>query len=229
MNNKYKILIIEDDDNIQGFLKTLLEAQDYQTITAASGREGRMMVTSWLPDLVLLDLGLPDQDGQELLRAIRECSAVPVIVVSARDREEEKVVALDGGANDYITKPFGAEELLARVRAALRSALHRLCQSDSVFRAGDLSICYDIRRVYIGTEEFSLTQTEYNIVALLSQNTGKVMPYDAIIHGIWGANEIGSTKKLQVNMANIRRKMGIKPGENRYILTEMGGGYRLTV
>jgi len=229
MNNKYKILVVEDEYNIQCMLQTILETQGYQVISAASGTQARMMLTSWLPDLILLDLGLPDMDGQTLLASIRETSAIPLIVVSARSDEHEKVMALDQGANDYMTKPFGTEELLARVRAALRSVQRANIPGADVFRAGDLSIHYDIRRIYIGENEISLTQTEYNIVVLLSQNMGRVMTYDAIVRGIWGTNEIGSIKKLQVNMANIRRKMGIKPGENRYILTEMGVGYRMAV
>jgi len=227
MNNKYKILVVEDEYNIQCILQAILETQGYQVIPASSGAQARMMLTSWQPDLILLDLGLPDMDGQALLSSIRESSAVPVIVVSARSDEHEKVMALDQGANDYMTKPFGTEELLARVRAALRTAQHANTPGGDVFRAGDLSIHYDIRRVYIGEEEIGLTQTEYNIVVLLSRNVGRVMTYDAIVRGIWGTNEIGSIKKLQVNMANIRRKMGISPGENRYILTEMGVGYRM--
>jgi Response regulators consisting of a CheY-like receiver domain and a winged-helix DNA-binding domain len=228
-NNKYKVIVIEDEYNIQSFMQAILEAHGYQVILAASGAQAKMMINSWLPDLIILDLGLPDLDGQDLIQEIRGKTMVPIVVVSARMGETDKVEALDRGANDYMTKPFGTEELLARVRAALRNSRGTAGKvlREGVFRVGDMTIDYDIRRVYIDNKEISLTQTEYNIVALLSQYAGKVMTYDAIIRAIWGTNEVGGIKKLQVNMANIRRKMGAEPGANRYILTEMGVGYRM--
>jgi len=228
-NNKYKVIVIEDEYNIQSFMQAILEAHGYQVILAASGAQAKMMINSWLPDLIILDLGLPDLDGQDLIQEIRDKTTAPIVVVSARTGEADKGEALDRGANDYMTKPFGTEELLARVRAALRNSRGAAGKvlREGIFRVGDMTIDYDIRRVYVDNKEINLTQTEYNIVSLLSQYAGKVMTYDAIIRTIWGTNEVGGIKKLQVNMANIRRKMGAEPGENRYILTEMGVGYRM--
>jgi two-component system KDP operon response regulator KdpE len=228
-NNRYKILIVEDDDNICSFTQAILVSHDYQVITAGTGEQARSMLGCWLPDLILLDLGLPDLDGQQLICDIRTQLQTPIIVVSARSDESDKVEALDRGANDYITKPFGTEELLARVRAVLRTTLtHSAAAPDSAqFCDGMLTIRYPIRRVYMQDQEIALTQTEYNILLLLSQNVGKVMTYDAIIRGVWGTLEVGCVKKLQVNMANIRRKLGLRPGESRCILTELGVGYRM--
>lgn len=231
MNNKYKILVVEDEDNILNFVTALLEASDYQVITAVTCKAGQMMFSSYLPDLVVLDLGLPDSDGMELLKWIRQNAAVPVIVLSARTSESDKVEALDMGANDYVTKPFGSAELVARVRSALRSA-HRTADSgylpDGRFEIGELVIDYAARRVTLGGSEIKLTQTEFNIVALLSEHCGKVLTYSVIISSIWGYNDYGSRKKLQVNMANIRKKFGASPGEKSYIENELGVGYRMS-
>lgn len=225
-NNKYKILLVEDEHNIRTLIMTMLENSGYQTLTAETCARGLMMYASYLPDLIILDLGLPDRDGMELLKRVRENSMVPVIVLSARSDELDKVNALDAGANDYVTKPFGAAELLARVRSALRNSRvgHR---SEPNFVLRDLIIDFDARRVFIGGNEIKLTQTEYNIVALLAEHCGKMMTYSAIIKAIWGYPDEGSTKKLQVNMANIRKKFGVRPGQNNYIINEIGVGYRM--
>ncbi len=228
-NNRYKILIIEDEANIRSFVTTILETNNYQVLAASTCREGQLMFASHIPDLVILDLGLPDMDGLEFIKAIRETSIVPVIVLSARIHESDKVAALDLGANDYITKPFGTDELLARVRAALRSRRHSEAGAapGGKFFLQDMIIDYDRRTVTISGREVKFTQTEYNIVALLSQHPGKVLTYASIIRAIWGVSDSGSVKKLQVNMANIRRKLGSKPGESRYIINELGVGYRM--
>ena len=187
------------------------------------------MLSSHMPDLVVLDLGLPDMDGEEFIRVARRSSMIPIIVLSARSDEQDKVSALDLGANDYITKPFGTAELLARVRASLRIKRMNLqaVAPTSVFRLGDLEIDYDRRQVAVGEQTIHVTQTEFNILSLLSQHVGKVMTYSAIINAIWGAMDDGSIKKLQVNMANIRKKLGCNPGENKYIINELGVGYRM--
>lgn len=229
-NNRYKILVIEDEANIRSFVETILEANNYQVLTAARCDMGTMLFTSHLPDLVILDLGLPDRDGLDFIRATRTVSAVPIIVLSARTTEADKVAALDLGANDYITKPFGTAELLARMRAALRSS--RAGQEMSAVPGGkflleDLEIEYDTRTVTADGKVIDLTQTEYNIVSFLSHHAGKVLTYAAIIQAVWGYSDHGSVKKLQVNMANIRKKLGAKPGENRYIINELGVGYRM--
>lgn len=228
-NNKYKILVVEDDRNILSVIQTILETNGYQVLTAQRCQEGILMLSSHVPDLALLDLGLPDMDGEEFIRIIRRSSMIPIIVLSARTDEADKVSALDLGANDYITKPFGTGELLARVRASLRINRMNLQAAvpSCVFTLGDLVIDYDRRQVSVDGKPVHLTQIEYNILSLLSQQVGKVMTYSAIINAIWGTTDDGSTKKLQVNMANIRKKLGCRPGENRYIVNELGVGYRM--
>ena len=230
-NNKYKILVIEDENSICSLIETVLEANNYQVITASSCMQGAMMFSSHIPDLVLLDLGLPDKDGLEFIKIVRHTDATPILVISARTNESDKVAALDLGANDYVTKPFGTAELLARIRAALRNRKHIEGISSlpgAPFTLHDLIIDYDRRQVTIGGKEIRLTQTEYNILALLSVHTGKVLTYAVIIREIWGTADSGSTKRLQVNMANIRKKLGSKPGDNRYIINELGVGYRMS-
>ena len=230
-NNKYKILFVEDETNITNAVSTLLEANGYQVITAKNYAEGKMLYFSHAPDLVLLDLGLPDCDGCALLYEIRQKDSTPVIILSARGDESEKVKALDMGANDYITKPFGTAELMARIRTALRNHRHMSsseCLLDGKFYLRDMVIDYDKRQVIIGENEIKLTQTEYNILSFLSMHPEKLLTYSSIIRAIWreGISE-GNIKKLQVNMANIRRKLGAKPGEESYIVNELGVGYRM--
>lgn len=228
-NNKYKVLIVEDDRNISSFIQTILEANGYQVLSAERCQQGLLVFSSHIPDLVMLDLGLPDLDGLEFIRQVRQISMVPILVLSARTDEYDKVSALDLGANDYITKPFGTAELLARVRAALRMLRQNVqtVAPSSSFAVDDLVIDYDRRKVNVGEKQIHLTQTEFNILAFLSHNTGKVMTYSAIIRAIWGSMDDGSIKKLQVNMANIRKKLGCRPGDNRYIINELGVGYRM--
>lgn len=232
MNNKFRVLIIEDDSNICNFVRTILETNGYQVISAANGGNGSTMFLSHRPDLVILDLGLPDIDGIDLIADIRQKSDTPIIVLSARTDESDKVEALDIGANDYVTKPFGTGELLARVRATLRDNRRNANGekiSKSTFSTGDLSISYESRQIMVGESEIKLTQIEYNIVELLSMNAGRVLTYSEIIKKIWGYSDFGSIKKLQVNMANIRKKLGEKPGDNQYISNELGVGYRMNV
>ena len=230
INNKYKILVIEDEANINNLLKALLETSGYQVITAKNCKNGQTLFTAHRPDLVILDLGLPDRDGMTFLEEIRKESLTPVIVVSARNEDKDKVDALDLGANDYVTKPFSSAELVARVRSALRNSRHSADEGrfpGGKFESDGLVIDYDARRVFIDKTEINLTQTEYNIIALLSEHSGKVMTYAAIINSIWGYSDVYSTKKLQVNMANIRKKFGAKPGKKNYIVNELGVGYRM--
>ena len=228
-NNKYKILVVEDDRNILTMIQTVLDMGGYQVLTAQRCEQGILMLSSHVPDLVVLDLGLPDMDGEEFIRITRRSSMIPIIVLSARSEEKDKISALDLGANAYITKPFGTGELLARVRASLRINRMNLQAAvpNSVFILDDLEIDYDRRQVSVAGKVIHVTQIEYNILALLSQQAGKVMTYSGIIGAIWGAMDDGSVKKLQVNMANIRKKLGCRPGENRYIINELGVGYRM--
>lgn len=230
MNNKYKILLVEDDENIRIMVGAMLESAGYQVIETRSCSAAITLASSHIPDLILLDLGLPDRDGMELLEFVRKTDLTPIIVLSARSDEADKVKAFDLGANDYITKPFGAAEFLARVRSVLRFSRHCAdagCLSGGTYQIRDLKIDYDARRVFIGDEEIKLTQTEFNILAYLSEYSGKVLTYSTIINAIWGCATTGSVKRLQVNMANIRRKLGIKPGEYSYIINELGVGYRM--
>lgn len=229
-NNKYKVLIVEDDTNICSFVETILETNGYQALSAASCSQAKMMFTSYVPDLIILDLGLPDGDGTEIIKFVRETSGTAIIVLSARTNETDKVAALDVGANDYITKPFGTEELMARVRVALRNRRKETAGAPSSrFVLGDLVIDYDKRQVFVDNREIKLTQTEYNILAFLSENVGKIMTYAVIIRSIWGVMDSGSIKKLQVNMASIRKKLGSTVGTDgaRYIINELGVGYRM--
>lgn len=227
--NRDKILVVEDEKNICNFMKMVFENNGYQIFFAENATSGMTMYYSHHPDLVLLDLGLPDMDGVEVIKKIRTEFDTPIIVLSARSDEKDKVQALDYGANDYVTKPFGTSELLARVRAALR--INRFQgiapKTGNEFQLEDLVLKYDSRQVRIRGEEIRLTQTEYNIVELLSVHAGKVLTYSEIIKKIWGYSDSGSIKKLQVNMANIRKKFGEHPGEYRYILNELGVGYRM--
>lgn len=229
-SNRYKILIIEDETNICNFVGTILETNDYQVLKAKSGEEGNILFASHCPDLVILDLGLPDMDGLDFIKSTRESSNIPIIVLSARTDENDKVTALDLGANDYVTKPFGSKELMARVRSALRNRYQGMESdgtSSQTFVMGELRMDYAKRKIWVGTEEIKLTQTEYNIVALLSRHVGKVLTYSDMIKEVWGWSDFGSVKKLQVNMANIRKKLGSSPGENTYIFNELGVGYRM--
>ncbi len=231
MNNKYKILVIEDEANIVNLVSNLLQTNGYQVFSADSCKSGVMMFSSYSPDLVILDLGLPDADGMEFISFVRKSFSVPIIVLSARTDERDKVSALDAGANDYVTKPFGSAELVARVRSALRNSRYDVDDEhlySGKFVLGNLIIDYESRRVFLSDEEIHFTQTEYNILALLSQHCGKVLTYQSIINSIWGYNDYGSRKKLQVNMANIRKKFGAIPGESFYVVNELGVGYRMS-
>ena len=229
-NNKYKILLVEDDGSIRSIMTTMLESAGYQVISADTCGLAKTLFASHLPDVTILDLGLPDMDGMRMLEFVRKDSLSPIIVLSARNDDEDKVLALDAGANDYVTKPFSSAELLARIRMVLRNYQHRADSGKlpgGTFRTQTLLIDYDARRVFVHGREVGLSQTEYNIVAFLSEHCGKMMTYSAIIKGVWGYPDEGSVKKLQVNMANIRKKFGVKPGEATYITNELGVGYRM--
>ncbi len=228
---KDKILIVEDEKSISHFISTILNVNNFDTIVARSGAEAYTMVTSHCPDLIVLDLGLPDIDGLEIIKFVRSWSQLPIIVVSARTLEKDKVEALELGADDYITKPFGTNELIARIRTALR---HTRAQNTNtgvantgIFKAGELVIDYNKHQVLINGENVHLTQNEYKIVALLGKYAGKVLTYDYILKELWGPASKGNNQILRVNMANIRRKIEKNPAEPRYIFTEVGVGYRM--
>ena len=228
MNNvKHTVLVIEDEQYISKVLETLLSADGYRVITAQSGAAARAHVFSYMPDVVLLDLGLPDVDGIQLLRELRERIDIPVIVVSARNMEKDKVAALDNGADDYITKPFSAPELLARMRAVLRRHTVAEVQED-FYAVGDFRIDFSKRVGTVNGEAVRLTQVEYRIVELIARQPGKVLTYSHIINHIWGPYADNENNRiLRVNMSNIRRKIEQDRLAPKYILTEIGVGYRM--
>lgn len=230
MNQTVKILVIEDEKNILSFITSVLSSQHYQVVPAATGTEGLSLASSQCPDLILLDLGLPDIDGMEVISKIREWSSVPILVISARALEDDKVLALDAGADDYITKPFGNSELLARIRTALRHSRRMQTDgelADRPYRSKGLMIDFEKRIVSRDGKEIHLTQNEYKIVALLARNCGRVLTYDRLIEHIWGPYSENDNTILRVNMANIRRKLEPNPAEPVYIFTEVGVGYRM--
>lgn len=231
MTIKDRVLVVEDEKSISGLIKAILTANGYDVITASTGNEAFSMISSHCPDLVVLDLGLPDMDGMTILRNVRKWSKVPILVVSARSHERDKVEALDAGADDYLTKPFGTEELLARIRVAVRHTRTpegaAAVANSGVFTAGELTIDYDKHRVYIAGRDANLTQNEYKLVALLGLHAGKVLTYDYLIKELWGPSARSDNQILRVNMANIRRKIEKNPAQPAYIFTESGVGYRM--
>lgn len=230
MTHKLSILLVEDEKNICDFISTSLSAQDYRISTAHTGKEALPIITSQCPDLILLDLGLPDMDGMEIIRQVRTWSSVPIIVLSARTQEQEKVRALDLGADDYLTKPIGTSELLARIRTALRHS-NRLNTDSPLykrpFHAKGLTIDFEKHLVSVDGKDVHLTQIEFKIISLLAQNSGRVMTYDTIISNMWGPYADDDNSILRVNMAHIRRKLEQNPAEPQYVFTEIGIGYRM--
>lgn len=229
MPNKIKVMIIEDEEAISNFIAMTLKANDYAPLLARTGSEALSMIPSHCPDLILLDLGLPDMEGIDILKRIREWSAVPVIVVSARGEEADKVDALDLGADDYIQKPFGTSELLARIRTALRHSAKNAggAAAKDTFSTKDLYIDFGKRQVSVGGKDVHLTQIEFKIVSLLAKSAGRVLTYDFIITELWGPYAMKDNQILRVNMANIRRKLEKNPASPEYIFTEVGVGYRM--
>ena len=222
-----RILVVDDERPIRRFLNASLSGQ-YTVLEAATGQEALSMAVSGRPDVIILDLGLPDMDGLEVARRLREWAQIPIIVVSVRDREDDKIAALDAGADDFLTKPFGVGELTARVRAALRRSAQP--ESEPVFQKDDLLVDLARRNVQKQGQAVSLTPTEYDILRLLVQHAGKVLTHEQLIRSIWG-NESASTEEdshlLRVNVSNLRRKLETDPSRPHYIITEPGVGYRL--
>lgn len=226
-----KIIIVEDDPGISKYLQAALRGHDYEPMLATDGKTALEMIASHCPDLLLLDLGLPDIDGSEIIRSVRSWSRMPIIVISARSAELDKAAALDMGADDYLTKPFGTVELLARIRTALRHT-RTDGTSDALamtgeYRVGDLCVDYNKHRVFLAGEDTRLTPNEYKIVALLGRHAGQVLTYKSMMKELWGPGVGGDNKLLRVHMANIRRKIEPNPVEPQYIFTEVGVGYRM--
>lgn len=231
MSEKRVILVVEDERTISNFICRALSANDYKPIPAGTGKEAVSLFFSHRPDLVLLDLGLPDLDGLDVLEQLSGLpQETPVIIISARDRESEKVKALDMGADDYIVKPFGVPELLARIRTTLRRA-DRLRLSQGVqkdkYQVKDLTVDVARHQIFVGEDEIHFTQNEFKILELLCAHSGKVLTYDFILEHVWGPYGNNNNQILRVNMANIRRKLKENPSEPKYILTELGIGYRM--
>lgn len=225
--NKPIILVVEDESYIKKVLETALLAGGYRTISAINGAQARSSISSHMPDMMLLDLGLPDMDGIKLLKELRQWSAMPVIVVSARSTERDKILALDNGADDYIAKPFSAPELLARIRAVLRRNSSGALNED-IYAIGRFKIDFSKRTVSVNGESIRLTQVEYRIVELLARNPGKVLTYGYIINNIWGPYaDADNNRILRVNMSHIRKKLEPDSMKPQYILTEIGVGYRM--
>ena len=231
MNIREKILVVEDEKSIAHFISTVLNNNGYEAMRARTGQEALSMVSSHCPDLIILDLGLPDMDGMDLLKSIRSWSSLPIVVVSARSHERDKVSALDAGADDYLTKPFGTAELVARVRTAIRHTRTVSANTEvarqGTYSVGDLVVDFNKHQALVKGENVKLTLSEFRIVSLLAKHAGKVLTYDFIMKELWGPRAGGDNQILRVNMANIRRKIEENPAEPKYLFTEVGVGYRI--
>lgn len=219
------VLVIDDEVQIRRLLRLTLEANGYKVIEAASGKDGLVEAATRRPELVILDLGLPDMDGMSVLKRLREWSRVPVVVLSVRDRDEDKVEALDGGADDYVSKPFSTPELLVRLRVALRHTVP--AEEEVVFQAGEMAVDLADRRVTVRGQEVRLTATEYSLLRLLVRHAGKVLTHRQILKEVWGQNVAGQTHYLRVYMARLREKIEAVPSRPALLITEPGIGYRL--
>jgi two-component system KDP operon response regulator KdpE len=226
-SNKYKVLIIDDEPQIRRLLKMALESNDYKVYESDTGKDGLLSVTMNRPDVILLDLGLPDKEGLSVLTQLREWSAIPVIVLTVRDEEQIKIAALDGGADDYITKPFNTGELLARMRVALRR-LYKMDESP-VFKSGTLSVDLNARIVKVKDEEVKLTATEYAILALMIKYSGRVLTHNFLIKEIWGIHYPDNFQILRVHVAQLRKKIEENSSIPKILITEPGVGYRLKI
>ena len=223
------ILIVEDEAQMRRFLRTSLANQGYRIVEATTGEEAVLRARAHNPDLVLLDLGLPDMDGIEVARQLRQWMRAPIVIVSARGQEDDKVRALDEGADDYLTKPFGAKELMARIRVALRHAAHAGAPAtpDGVLVAGDIRLDLEKRMVHVGQEEVHLTPIEYKLLTVLMKAAGKVLTHRQILRTVWGPTNAENTQYLRVYMTQLRHKLERDPARPKHLLTEPGVGYRL--
>jgi len=227
--SKLLILVVEDDMAVRTLIATTLKAQEYRYITASAGEEAVIMSASHNPDIILLDLGLPDMDGVEVIRRIREWSNTPIIVISARNEDRDKIDALDAGADDYLTKPFSVDELSARLRVTQRrlALMKSYNAQQAVYLNGQLRIDYASNCAYLGEEEMHLTPIEYKLLCLLAQNTGKVLTHKHITQHVWGSSWESNVASLRVFMATLRKKLEKEPGAPQYIQTHVGVGYRM--
>ena len=228
--NKAQILVVEDDNAVAKLMAATMESQDYQYRIASTGASAIMEALSYKPEVMILDLGLPDTDGIEVIKKIRAWSNMPIIVVSARSEDTDKVAALDAGADDYLTKPFSVDELLARLRVALRRVRYdrqRLSEESSVYENGGLRIDYAAGCVYLDGSEIHLTPIEFKLLVLLANNTGKVLTHNYILREVWGNPAASDMRSLRVYMATLRKKLEKNTSEPKYIQTHIGVGYRM--
>jgi two-component system, OmpR family, KDP operon response regulator KdpE len=222
------ILLVEDETPIRKFLRAAMDESGYRLVEAETGKQALAEATQHPPDLVILDLGLPDIDGQEVLKRLREWSKAPILILSARDQEQQKIAALDAGADDYLTKPFSTGELLARIRVALRHAEHVGADRQMQFyERGDLKVDLAARRVFVRGDEVHLTPIEYKLLTTLVHNAGKVVTHRQLLKEVWGPQQVQETHYLRVFMAGLRRKIEADPAQPQYLLTEQAVGYRL--
>jgi two-component system KDP operon response regulator KdpE len=226
--NNINILVVEDDRPIQNFIHYTLSAEGFRYISSGTGQSALSILVSEPVDLMLLDLGLPDCDGKEIIRTVREWSEIPIIVVSGRNQDKDKAAMLDLGADDYLTKPFSATELMARIRVALRHRQKNGNEAQNILQVGGLRIDPDKRLIYVDGREIHMTPMEYSLMTLFFKNIGKVLTTKHILNEIWGVGYGNDTQALRALMAGLRRKIERNPANPRYILTEMGIGYRLT-
>ena len=223
-----RILLVEDEQAIRKFLRTELSAAEYQLDEAATAEQALAHAEQSPPDLVILDLGLPDMDGQEVIQQLRKWMTAPIIVLYARDQDQEKIRALDNGANDYLTKPFSTGELLARVRVALRHVEHMADDAGATsFESGDLKVDLAARRVFVADQEVHLTPIEYKLLTTLIRHAGRVLTHRQLLEQVWGPHQARETHYLRVFMASLRRKLETDPAQPKYLLTEQGVGYRM--
>lgn len=221
------VLVIEDEPQMRRFLRAALESHGYRPVEAATGREGVAQATGRTPDVILLDLGLPDGDGIDLTRRIREWSRTPIIVISARGKEQDKIAALDAGADDYLTKPFAVGELLARLRVALRHGAQPEAPAEPVFSVGDLRVDLARRQVFVADGEVHLTPTEYKLLTLLVRHAGKVLTHRQLLKEVWGPNAVEHSHYVRVYVTQLRHKLERDATRPQYLITEPGVGYRL--
>jgi two-component system, OmpR family, KDP operon response regulator KdpE len=221
-----RVLVVDDERSIRRFLKASLGSQ-FAIFEATNGEEALAAVVADRPDVIILDLGLPDMDGVEVTRRLREWTQIPIIVISVREQEKDKIAALDAGADDYLTKPFGVGELMARLRAALRRSAQT--EAEPVFKTGDLVVDLNQREVRVGDQPVALTPTEYDLLRTLVKHAGKVLTHDQLLRAVWGTAYESETHMLQVNISNLRRKIEPDPVRPTYLMTEPGVGYRLKV
>jgi two-component system KDP operon response regulator KdpE len=220
-----RVLVIDDERSIRRFLRASLSAHGYEVFEAATGREGLSQVALHRPDLIILDLGLPDVEGLEVTQRLREWTRIPIVILSVREQEADKIAALDAGADDYLTKPFGVGELMARLRVALRHAAQP--DVDPIFTTGDLTVDLARRQVTVSGREIQLTPTEYDLLKLLATHAGKVLTHQHILRQVWGVGYANELHLLRVNISNLRRKIEPDPTRPTYLHTEPGVGYRL--